>query len=398
MSNREIHLAEDTIASAELENLADWIKTNPRLTKGPLCKNFEEEFAHYLGSKYAVYVNSGSSANLLMAWAFLEGGYLRNKKIIAPAVSWCTTVTPFMQFGFKVSLCDCDKNDLGINVQHFEELCDRERPASAILVHVLGHACQMEKILEICQKYNVILLEDTCEALGTTIAGGKKLGSIGSAGSFSFYYGHHISTIEGGMVVTNDQKLYNLMLSIRSHGWARDIEKPYHDLWTTQYGIDEIRDLYTFYYPGFNLRSTDLNAFLGLSQIKKIDKYSKIRSHNYHLYSKFLSDYWTQTSQSEFLSSFSYGVLVENRFETYKYLSRNGIECRPLICGNIGRHPFWLKQYPAVLLPMADIVHDYGLYLPNHANLVADDIAYICDKFKKIAKPKICNTPSRLPQ
>jgi CDP-6-deoxy-D-xylo-4-hexulose-3-dehydrase len=388
MSARQINLAEDTITLNELNSLADWIKTNPRLTKGPLCKKLEEEFAQYLGTKYAIYVNSGSSANLLMVWALLEGGYLHNKKVIAPAVSWCTTVTPFMQFGFDVSLCDCDKNDLGLDVRHFEELCAREHPSVAILVHVLGHACQMDKILEICKIYNVILLEDSCEALGTTINGGKKLGSLGIAGAFSFYYGHHISTIEGGMVVTNDEKLYNLMLSIRSHGWARDIEKFYHDAWSSQYNIDEIRDLYTFYYPGFNLRSTDLNAFLGLSQIKKIEEYSRIRNRNYSLYSEILKDFWIQTSTSEFLSSFSYGVLVENRLEVYKYLTANNIECRPLICGNIGRHPFWLKRYSPLVLPVADIVHDYGLYLPNHAKLTPEDITYICDKFKEIARPK----------
>jgi CDP-6-deoxy-D-xylo-4-hexulose-3-dehydrase len=322
-----------------------------------------------------------------MAWALLEGGFLRNKKIIAPAVSWCTTVTPFMQFGFEISLCDCDKKDLGLDSGHFEELCVREHPSVAVLVHVLGHANQMDKILEICNRYDVILLEDSCEALGTTYKDGRKLGSLGFAGSFSFYYGHHISTIEGGMVVTNDERLYNLMLSIRSHGWARDIEKPYHDTWTAEYNIDQFRDLYTFYYPGFNLRSTDLNAFLGLSQMKKIDAYSKIRNRNYSLYQKHLKDFWSQTSASEFLSSFSYGVLIENRLDVYKVLKEKGIESRPLICGNIGRHPFWLKQYPPAALPMADIVHDYGLYLPNHASLSPEDIFYICDTFKDIAIP-----------
>jgi CDP-6-deoxy-D-xylo-4-hexulose-3-dehydrase len=287
-----------------------------------------------------------------------------------------------------VSLCDCDKNDLGLDIKHFEELCERERPAVAILVHVLGHANQMDKILEICKKYDVILLEDTCEALGTTY-NGKKCGSMGLAGSFSFYYGHHISTIEGGMVVTDDEKLYNLMIAIRSHGWARDVEKKYHDEWTKDFNVDEIRDLYTFYFSGFNLRSTDLNAFVGLSQIKKIDEYAKIRNRNYNLYREYLKDYYSQTSDSEFLSNFSYGVIVENRLEIFKHLSANGVECRPLICGNIGQHPFWIKKYGVPCnLPMADIVHNFGLYLPNHAMLTEEDVKYVCDKFKEVAIPK----------
>ncbi|MFI3241452.1 MAG: DegT/DnrJ/EryC1/StrS family aminotransferase [Alphaproteobacteria bacterium] len=384
---KKINLAEDTISQDELNSLAGWIKENNRLTKGPLCLEFEKEFAKWQNSKYAVFVNSGSSANLLMAWALKEGGYLRNNKVICASVSWCTTVTPFVQLGFDVSLCDCDKNDLGLDVKHFEELCEKHRPAAAILVHVLGHANQMDKIIEICKKYDVILLEDSCEALGS-VYNGKKCGSMGLAGSFSFYYGHHISTIEGGMVVTDDEKLYNLMLSIRSHGWARDVDKKYHDTWADEFEIDEIRDLYTFYFSGFNLRSTDLNAFLGLTQIKKIDKYAKVRNRNYNLYKEHLKDFWVQTSDSEFLSHFAYGVLVENRLEVYKHLVANGIDCRPLICGNIGLHPFWIKKYGKISLPMADIVHNFGLYLPNHAQLSEDEVKYICDKFKEVAIAK----------
>ncbi|OHE73896.1 MAG: aminotransferase DegT [Verrucomicrobia bacterium GWC2_42_7] len=322
-----------------------------------------------------------------MGWALSEGGYLRNKKVVAPAVSWCTTVTPFIQLGFDVSLCDCDRNDLGFDIQHFEDLCKKERPALAILVHVLGHANQMDKILDICKRYDVLLLEDSCEALASTHKG-CKCGSMGLAGSFSFYYGHHISTIEGGMVVTDDEKLYNLMLSIRSHGWGRDVSKSYHDAWTKEYNIDEIRDLYTFYYSGFNLRSTDLNAFIGLSQLKKIDEYAKIRQGNWKCYSEHLKDFWSQTSESDFVSHFAYGILVENRLEVYKHLISKGIECRPLICGNIGQHPFWVKKYGPTNLPMANIVHEFGLYLPNHARLTPEEIKYISDELKKVAKFK----------
>ena len=382
-----IHLAEDTISQEELSNLSNWITQNNRLTKGPLCKKFEEEFAKWQGSKYAVFVNSGSSANLLMAWALKEQNKLKNNKVIAPGVSWCTTVTPFLQLGFDVTLCDCDKNDLGFDLGHFEELCRTQNPSVAICVHVLGHPNKISEIQKICAKYDVLLLEDSCEALGT-VYNNKKCGSIGLMGSFSFYYGHHISTIEGGMVVTDDRELYNLMLSIRSHGWARDVEKDFHDKWSEQYKIDEVRDLYTFYYSGFNLRSTDLNAYLGLQQLNKIDDYSKIRSKNYQVYKENLKDYWTQVSENDFLSHFAYGVLVENRCEVYKYLIKNGIETRPLICGNIGLHPFWVKQNGISHLKNADIVHDYGLYLPNHAKLAEEEILYICSKFKEIAQPK----------
>ena len=381
-----IHLAEDTISKEELYSLSEWIKEEHRLTKGPLCKQFEEEFARWQGAKYAVFVNSGSSANLLMAWALCESGRLRNKKVVAPAVSWCTTVTPFLQMGFDVTLCDCSTDDLGLDIEHFEKICEEKRPSVAIVVHVLGHPNKMKEIQEICKKYDIILLEDSCEALGS-VYNGKKCGSMGLAGSFSFYYGHHISTIEGGMVVTDNNELYNLMLSVRSHGWARDVENKYHDKWAEEYNIDEIRDLYTFYYSGFNLRSTDLNAYLGLNQIKKIDEYTKIRSRNYELYKEQLKDYWCQTSECDFLSHFAYGVVVENRLEVYKHLINNGVEVRPLICGNIGLHPFWIKEKGACHLQNADIVHNNGLYLPNHAKITPENVEYICVKFKEVAKP-----------
>ena len=383
---KKIHLAEDTISRNELIALADWITKTSRLTKGPLCKEFEEKFANWLGVKYAVFVNSGSSANLLIAWVLKESGRLRNRRVIAPAVSWCTTVTPFIQLGYEVSLCDCSKDDLGLDTECLARLCSELKPAVLILVHVLGHPNKMNEIKEICSKYGTIIIEDSCEALGS-IYKGKKCGSIGLAGSFSFYYGHHISTIEGGMLVTDDEELYNLMLAIRSHGWARDVENKYHDEWSSRYGSDEIRDLYTFYYSGFNLRSTDLNAFLGISQLNMIHKYTKRRQHNFELYASLLGDYWKQSSQCELLSNFAYATIVKNRIDVYRHLAKFNIESRPLICGNIGRHPFWIKKYGVKNLANADVIHDFGLYLPNHARLTDNQIRYIADVFREIAVP-----------
>ena len=247
----KISLAEDTISTSELDSLCEWIKEGNRLTKGDRTLEFENKFKEYMGTKYAIYVNSGSSANLMMIYGLKEAGHLRNNKVIAPAVSWVTTVSPLMQLGFDVSLCDCDKNDLGLDLKHFETLCEKERPAFAILVHVLGHANKIEQIQAICKKYDVILIEDACEALGSELSG-KKLGNLSTAGSFSFYYGHHISTIEGGMVVTNDTHLYNVMVSLRSHGWSRDLPTEERLKLTTENNIDEFRNLYTFYYKNSN--------------------------------------------------------------------------------------------------------------------------------------------------
>lgn len=384
---KPITLAQDTISQDELQKTADWMLAGNRLTKAEETTRFEAEFSEWQGCKHSIFVNSGSSANLLMIYAAQEAGRLRNNKVIAPAVSWVTTVSPLMQFGFDVRLCDCDPVNLGLDLNHLEKLCREEAPSMLILVHVLGHANHMKEIKEICARYGVLLLEDSCEALGS-VAGGRKLGSHGAAGSFSFYYGHHISTIEGGMVVTDDSELHQVMMSLRSHGWSRDLDPARRDSLQKQHSIDDFRNLYTFYHAGFNLRSTDLQAYIGRQQVKKLDQICAIREDNFAAYAKGLVGFYGQASETELLSSFAYGTLVENRMEVFEHLKAQNIECRPLICGNIARHPFWLRKYGPQDLPNADVVHEFGIYLPNHHNLTAEDVARVSAAFNEVARPK----------
>ena len=384
-----IRLAENTITQEELLALSQWIPTTPQLTKGPLVIEFEKKFAAYLGTKHCVLVNSGSSANLLMAYALLEGDYLRNKKVVVPAISWITTLSPFMQFGFDVILCDSNNRNLGVDTKKLEEIFIKDKPALLIIVHVLAHLNDMDEIHRLCEKYDVVLIEDACEALGTSHPNKKKAGNLSKAASFSFYYGHHISTIEGGAVTTNDTKLYNLMLSIRSHGWSRDVDANYKQEWKDAYNIDDVREYYTFYYPGFNLRSTDLNAFIGISQLDKMNEITRVRQNNFKLYNQFLEGkFWSQQSEFDELSSFAFGTIVENRIEVFNHLKKHNIEVRPLICGSMGKQPFWIKKYGHTPLEVADIVHDFGLYLPNHLYLDEEKIKFVTDKFKEVAIPK----------
>ncbi len=384
---KPVTLAEDTISQAELEATADWMLAGNRLTKDKLTVEFEREFADWMGCNHAVFVNSGSSANLLMIYAAKEAGRLRNNKVIAPAVSWVTTVSPLMQLGFDVRLCDCDPDNLGLDLNHLEELCRTEAPSMLILVHVLGHANHLTEIQAICDRYGILLLEDSCEALGSTY-GDRKLGCHGAAGSFSFYYGHHISTIEGGMVVTDDPELHQVMLSLRSHGWSRDLDPQRRERLKSQHKIDEFRNFYTFYHAGFNLRSTDLQAFIGRMQLKKLDSICSVRAQNFDCYAEALTGFYKQTSDTGLLSSFAYGTLVENRMEVFETLKAHQIECRPLICGNIARHPFWVREYGEQILPNADLVHEYGIYLPNHHNLSRADASRVASVFASVARPK----------
>ena len=386
MTRRTVKLADNTISAEEMSSLADWLKEGHQVTKGPLTRQFEAEFAAYSGTKYSIMVNSGSSANLLMAYSLLEAGYLKNKKVIVPSVSWITTLSPFIQLGFDCFLCDSDADDLGVDLNHLEALLKKEQPALLILVHILGHPNKMEAIHRLCEQHGCQVIEDACEDLGSEY-GGEKTGALSLAGSFSFYYGHHISTIEGGAITTSDDKLYSVMLSIRSHGWSRDVPEADRIAWRKEHDIDEFREFYSFYYPGYNLRSSDLNAFLGRGQLQRLPDIAKAREHNFELYRKALPEFWSQRSERSFVSSFAYGTFVKNRLAVFHHLKSNGIECRPLVCGSMGRQPFWIKRYGVTHLTVADRVHDFGLYLPNHANITPDDISYVARCFKEVAEP-----------
>jgi CDP-4-dehydro-6-deoxyglucose reductase, E1 len=381
-----INLIKDTIDKGDIEALIKWLQTNPRLTKGELTVELEKKWSKWLDAEYSIYVNSGSSANLAIIYALklLKGKFL--KKIVVPAVSWATTVSPIIQFGLKPILCEADKETLGINLEQFEKICKKEKPDALMLVHVLGTPNKMSDIIYLCEKYDVMLIEDSCESIGSTFKG-IKTGNFGFASSFSFYYGHHMSTIEGGMISTNDRDFCNLVRSIRAHGWDRDVVDEDKKLEKkTKYNIDDFKALYTFYYPGFNLRSTDLQAFIGLRQLEKINMISKRRNQILKIYDKLINnDYWKLNINREdcFISNFAYPIISPKINNIVKELQKNNIETRPLICGSIGKQPFWIDLFGEQSFPFADEIHNYGLYLPNNHQITNEEIKFICDIVNK---------------
>lgn len=375
-----IHLVEDTISAQDLKELTGWLSTNPRLTKDKVTLDFERRWTDWLGTVNSVFVNSGSSANFLMFYALILSNRLRNKKIVAPAVSWVTTVSPILQLGLEPVLCDCDPENLGLDVNHFRKLIREHHPAAVILVHVLGHPNHLDEITALCRENQILLLEDCCEAVGTEYRG-RKVGTFGALSSFSFYFGHHMSTIEGGMVCINDENLTDYILSTRSHGWARDVSFRTREKWEKEFNIDSFRSLYTFYYPGFNFRSTDLQAFLGNVQLNKLGSYIERRRINFERYNRELSDVdiWKQSSEASLLSNFAYGLAHRKKNAIVRALMENDIECRPLICGSIARQPFWIRHFGvADPLPNADFIHDFGFYVPNHPGLTESDVRRVC--------------------
>jgi len=375
-----INLAEETIDKSDLTALTEWLDKNPRLTKGKETEDFEREWSEWQGQKSSIFVNSGSSANFMMFHALLYSNMLRNKKVVVPSISWVTTVSPAMLLGYDPICCDCDEVDLGLSLDDFEKICKEEKPAVAIIVHVLGHANKMREILQICEKYDVILLEDCCEAYGAYYQG-EKVGNFGLMSSFSFYFGHHMSTIEGGMVSTSNRELKNILLSIRSHGWLRDLDEDIKQRHIKKHNITEFESLFTFIYPGMNLRSTDLSAFIGRRQLEKLSGNVDKRDKNYQIYKNLLEgDLWIQTSETEKVSCLGLGLIAPDRENIARSLLDNNIECRPLICGSIQEQPFWKRQKRS--LPNALNVHNNGFYVPCHDKLTESDIAKIVDIVK----------------
>ncbi len=373
-----ITLVKDTIDNKDIDRLVDWLKTYPRLTKGPVTLEFEEKFSKWLGRKYSVFCNSGSSANLLMLSALQQGGYLKNNKVVVPSVAWATDLAPVIQLGLDPTLCDSNFNDLSVDLYHLEQIFKEQSPSVLMFVSVLGLVPDMDKVVELCNKYDVILLEDTCESMGCEYRG-RKLGTFGSMSSFSTFFGHHISTIEGGLISTDDKKLYELLVSIRSHGWDRDLSTETQNKLQKDWGVSEFNSLYTFYYSGFNLRSTDLQAYIGLTQIDKLKDWGERREYNYNLYQELIeNNYWKpKTQEHSFTSNFAYPVIHPERDTIVEKLRANEVEVRPMICGSMGTQPFYVKEYGVLKLPNVTDIDEFGFYVPNHPKLTIEQIKFI---------------------
>jgi len=367
---KPIHIAEDTIDSQDINRLVDWLQTYPRLTQGKVVKEFEHKWGKWLRRDHSVFVNSGSSANLLMYQTLLSSGMLKNKKVIVPSTGWPTSITPAIQLGFEPIMCDTDPITFGLDLDHLQELLEEHDAATVLLVQVLGVPHKMKQVMQLKEKYGFILLEDACAAIGSETFS-KKLGTFGDMSSFSFYFGHQMSTIEGGMVSCNAPLFYNKLIKLRSHGWDKE-------------GNQDPDAPFNFVEPGYNLRSTDLNAFIGIFQLYKISSSAKKRHQNYLRYRVLLrDDFGIQTclDPDAIVSNIHFAIVAESKREReiiITALRANLIENRAFTAANLGRHPFWVKRYGVSSLPNADKLYERSLYLPNHPSMTSDDLERIC--------------------
>ena len=380
---KRIDLIQDTIDNQDIDNLIDWLKDYPRLTKGTKTIEFENKWSEWLGSKYSVFVNSGSSANLLMLYALKILNKMKNNKVCVPSLCWATDLAPVLQFDMQPLLIDCNLDNLSVDLIHLEEVFKTEQPSVLILVSVLGLSPDMELIIELCKKYDVILLEDNCESQGTKFKG-TKLGNFGLMSSFSTYFGHTMSTIEGGLISTNDDEIYNTLLQLRSHGWDRDLSSEKQQELREEWGVSDFSALYTFYVPGFNVRSTDLQAQIGIKQLDKVDGMINNRYENFLYYkSKLEGKTWfPKTFDDSYTSNFAIPVITktpEDKETLIKELGENNIACRPLISGSMGTQPFYKKLYGENKLPKCSIIDERGVYVPNHDKMTKEDIDRVCN-------------------
>jgi CDP-6-deoxy-D-xylo-4-hexulose-3-dehydrase len=278
-----------------------------------------------------------------------------------------------MLLDYETIMCDCNLEDLSCDLNHLEKLFKEYDPSVLILVSPLGLVPKMNEVINLCEKYDVILLEDVCESMGSKY-NGKYLGSMGYASFFSMYFGHHLSTIEGGFINTNDENFYHLLIMMRSHGWDRDLPEWKQIELRDKYKCSDFDSLYNFYVPGMNVRSTDLQAFIGLRVIERLDDYSSKRRDNFIQYQKNIDGNTLEIKEREgdYISSFAIPVVSNNREELVCKLQEAGIEVRPLIAGNMANKPMWKGEKKD--LDNCNIIHKYGFYLPNHQDLNNVDI------------------------
>lgn len=377
-----VKLVEDTIEKEDIKQLCDWLQSDPtpQLTKGEQTIRFEDEFASMIDMQYGCFVNSGSSAVLLALAALKADDRLRNNKVACPGLSWVTDVTSVMQLGMQPILVDCNMKDLSFDLNHLEQVFETNRPACCILVSVLGLVPDMAKILQLCQEYQVHLIEDTCESLGSEYHG-HPLGSLGHISCFSTYFGHHMSTIEGGMCCCNDFDLSQRLYALRSHGWSRDLDPERSESLADAFNVGEFEQYYTFYDAGFNLRSTDLQAYIGRAQLKRLESNAAIRNENFNLYREGIKNNRIKfrLHPKDFVSSMAFPVLLKDRKECVDHLRSVDIEVRPLIAGSMGRQPFYVEAYGDRPLKNCDKIHQNGFYVPNHPKISHVDIQRIVD-------------------
>ncbi len=381
-------LAFSTWGKEEIEAIQRVIDTD-MYTMGKHVKQFEKEFAEMFGSPHAIMVNSGSSANLLML-SLLKWKYKLSGDIIVPVVGWATTFFPVSQNGFKLNFVDVDPNTWNIDVNKIEAAITPETCA-IMPVNLLGNSCDYSKIIELCKKNNLLLIEDNCESMGAKYDGAYT-GTIGLAGSFSFFFSHHIQTMEGGMVLCKNQDDADYMRSMRAHGWVRELpdDSPLY-----QKTGNTFNDNFIFATPGYNIRPLEMSGAIGTEQLKKWPAIMKTRIDNAQRFVNLFGDQsWCRIQKTIGDSSwFTFGMVLDGslkgrRAEVVKALDEAKVQTRPLASRNFLKQPVMRdldfidnNNYTA-----ADDIHDNGFFVGNGSLPIKDEITKLYEVISNLVK------------
>lgn len=353
-------------------------------TMGAEVAAFERDFAAYVGSRHCVMVNSGSSANLLMIAALFytrnEGLRLqRGDEVIVPAVSWSTTYYPLYQYGLRIKFVDIDLNTLNYDLDQLASaITDRTRAIMA--VNLLGNPNDFAAITALIGDRRIVVVEDNCESMGATFQG-RAAGTFGVMGSFSSFFSHHISTMEGGLIVTDDEEIYQILLSLRAHGWTRNLPK--HNLVCGEKSDDPFEESFRFVLPGYNVRPLEIEGAIGIEQVKRLPGLIRARRANGKLLQERLSDHPHLMIQQEIGESswFGFSLVIRpgsdwTRPKLVSRLGTMGFECRPIVAGNFAKNEvvrFFDKEVHGEL-KNADHIDRNGIFVGNHHYPIAEAI------------------------
>jgi CDP-6-deoxy-D-xylo-4-hexulose-3-dehydrase len=359
-------------------------------TMGKKVAQYEKDFAQFFGSKYALMVSSGSTANLLMIASlfFTKNHHFKLKRgdeIIVPVVSWSTTYFPLQQYGLKVKFVDIDRNTLNMDLDKLTAAIT-DKTKAILSVNLLGNPNDYVRMQEIIGERDIYILEDNCESMGATL-NGQQAGTFGIMGTYSSFFSHHIATMEGGCIVTDDEELYHILLCIRAHGWTRNLPK--FNQVSGEKSDDSFEESFKFMLPGYNARPLEMSGALGIEQLKKLPQFIQTRQKNAQLFQQLFSDHPYITIQQETGQSSWFGfslVLNENspytRAELVTKLSENGVECRPIVTGNFLKNSEVLEYFDYEVgssMEAAEYIEEHGLFVGNHQNDIEKEIRILAD-------------------
>ena len=375
------------------EALCEFIEKSDKLSIGKECRKFEEAFALYQKRKHCVFVNSGSSANLALIQSLLNLGKIKKGDMVGfSSLTWSTNVMPLIQLGLNAIPVDVELDTLNVSSTILLKTLKKYPIKMLFITNLLGFCDDIDVIVEICKEKKILLIEDNCESLGTVYKG-QKLGNFGLASTFSFYVGHHMSTIEGGAVCTDDNDLDTMLQMVRAHGWDRNLTEEKQLKVRTKYNINSsFYSRYTFYDLGYNLRTTEINGFLGNNQLKYLPQIIERRRNNFltlakKIYARTDKYHPIRYDHIDTLSNFAFPVVCKSRAIRDELVEKceNKIEIRPIVGGDMTLQPFFRKYMKKYLHVNADsnakLVHDQGLYFGNNPELTKWEIQEIIKVF-----------------